>query len=306
MSLFFLGKRRSVLFIQSHMITVISRIKASIKRYFNITASFSISRVCEDIKELNKYYVEAQTLLKEKFYKGKDNIFQIDMERHAWSEFISLDIRDEKNIALLIKTHDRDNLIKYLEGIFHRIYTCKASLDSTKMISVELINIVNAAAKEARIEIASVYQSTESPYNILNKYETVNDIRHWILAAYNQLVNELEALKLGEYYSDYTRKAIEYINKNYHRDISLNDAAGHVGISPAYLSRMFKADCCMGFTEYLNQIRIQKAKLLIEKRDSKVKEIANQVGFISYNYFFKVFKDIVGMTPVEYEQTIDK
>lgn len=304
--IFSFGNMRSFLFIQSHMMTVINRIKVSIKRYFNITASFSIGRACEDIRNLSKNYLEAETLLKEKFYKGKDNIHQIDTNIHISSEFISLGIKDEKNIALLIRTLDRDNLIKYLDQIFDKIYTCKTSLESTKMISVELINIINSAAKEAGIDISSVYQSTETPYAILNKYETIDDIRRWILTAYTRLISKLEALKLGECHSEYTKKTIEYIHKNYHRDISLNDAANYVGISSAYLSRVFKADCCIGFTEYLNQMRIEKAKLLIERKENRVKEIANQVGFISYNYFFKVFKDIVGMTPVEYEQTISK
>jgi len=52
----------------------------------------------------------------------------------------------------------------------------------------------------------------------------------------------------------------------------------------------------------LNLVRVEHAKRLIENGDAKLKEIVKEVGFNSYTYFFKVFKDISGMTPLEYEE----
>ena len=69
-----------------------------------------------------------------------------------------------------------------------------------------------------------------------------------------------------------------------------------------YISRLFKEECGVGFAEYLNQIRVERAKLLIENGEMKLKDIVSRVGFNNYNYFFRVFKEIAGMTPLEYEQ----
>lgn len=54
--------------------------------------------------------------------------------------------------------------------------------------------------------------------------------------------------------------------------------------------------------EYLNTFRIKKAKILIENGGRTIKEVAEEVGFSNYNYFFKVFKDYLGMTPLTYER----
>ena len=83
-------------------------------------------------------------------------------------------------------------------------------------------------------------------------------------------------------------------------------AASEIGVSYSYLSRKFKEECGQGFSDYLNQLRIENAKQLIEAGDSNIKEIVNQVGFNNYNYFFKVFKDSEGMTPSEYERKSQK
>jgi len=96
------------------------------------------------------------------------------------------------------------------------------------------------------------------------------------------------------------------MNKNYDKDITLSRAASEIGVSYSYLSRKFKEECGQGFSDYLNQLRIENAKQLIEAGDSNIKEIVNQVGFNNYNYFFKVFKDSEGMTPSEYERKSQK
>ncbi len=299
-----LGKMKSDLYIHSYILTVINRIKASIKRYFNITASFSMSRVCSDIDLISKYYNEAVNLLRGKLYKGKDNIINPDDSLNMDAGFVSLDIKDEKDITLYLKSMDTENTVLCIEKIFNKIYSLKANLDSISMICVEIINIINKIARENGIDISSVYQCKDTPYKRIGRFETIKDMEHWLAGACMRLICGLKSKKVNENYSEYTKKAIEYINENYRRDISLDDAARYVGISSTYLSRVFKNDCSMGFIEYLQMFRIEKAKVLMEESNFKIKEIAQRTGFVSYNYFFKVFKETTGMTPVEYEHFV--
>jgi len=96
-----------------------------------------------------------------------------------------------------------------------------------------------------------------------------------------------------------------YIKLHYKDNISLELVADHIGISSSYLSRLFKEEMNCGFTEYLNRVRIKTAQLYIESGEYQIKEIYEKVGFSSYNYFFKVFKDTTGATPHRYGKTID-
>ena len=74
------------------------------------------------------------------------------------------------------------------------------------------------------------------------------------------------------------------------------------GLSPNYLSVLFKKTCGTGFSEYITQMKISRAKTMLLEQDLKVYEVADQLGFESAFYFSKVFKKVVGMSPREFAQ----
>lgn len=95
-------------------------------------------------------------------------------------------------------------------------------------------------------------------------------------------------------------KAKEYIDENYDKKITLEDIAKFLFISPAYFSVVFKKLTGQNFVDYVNKVKIGKAKILLENSMYRVKEIAIQVGYDDYTYFCKVFKKFEGVTPLEY------
>lgn len=292
---------RSDLYINNHAIATIERVKTSIKRYLNITACFSLSRQFNDITEINKYYKEAETALKDKFFKGKDKIIRESATVHISNEFLNLDINDEKRIITALKAVDRQKVKECIQGIFEKVLINRASQKSIQMICAELINIINRVARESAIDAKMIYSDEDIPYNEMKKYETITEVEQWIINIYGKLLSLLEVSNINFNFTEPTQKAMEFILRNFDKNISLNDAALYVGVNSSYLSRVFKEDCGKGFTEYLNLIRVEHAKFLIENGDSKLKEIIKSVGFNNYTYFFKVFKDTLGMTPLEYE-----
>lgn len=102
------------------------------------------------------------------------------------------------------------------------------------------------------------------------------------------------------------RMAIEYLEDNYKSQIDLSDVASHVGLSPEYLSRIFKKETGINFVVYLNNIRLKHALKLLENTNLKVYEIAENVGYSNLSYFSTVFKKNFGMNPFEYKKTGDK
>jgi len=82
--------------------------------------------------------------------------------------------------------------------------------------------------------------------------------------------------------------------------LSLTEVAEHVGLNPDYLSRIFKENTGKTFSEYLTHLRIMKSMLLLKETDMKIKDIGEAVGYNSTNYFIKVFKESMKVTPREY------
>ncbi len=304
--IFSLGDAYSMLFIYNKLYTMIDRLRSGVRKYLNVTACFSASKVYSDISRISQAYHEADIMLKDKFYKGKDSILIENTERKAEDGFLCLDIRDERDLIATLRELDSERVKQHIDTIFDRILNNRLGSKSTQMICAELINIVNKVAKETGLEISQIYTNEEIPYNMMQKYETIVDIKQWITGLYDKLIAILRNLKVGNKHSEITRRAIEYVNKNYKKDISLSEIAEFTGVSNSYISRVFKEDCGMGFVEFLNRIRVENAKNLIENGKLKLKEIVVKVGFNNYNYFFRVFKDIEGMTPLEYEQNCGK
>ena len=94
----------------------------------------------------------------------------------------------------------------------------------------------------------------------------------------------------------------KYIQSHIEERLTLNDVAGIFGLSPNYLSVLFKKTCDIGFSEYITQMKISKAKTLLLEQDMKIYEVANELGFESAFYFSKVFKKVEGISPREYVQ----
>lgn len=97
-------------------------------------------------------------------------------------------------------------------------------------------------------------------------------------------------------------KAQKYIEQNYHRNISLNDIASYVGLSPTYFSVYYKKITQSNYNEDLNAFRIEKAKELLKSPDIKASHVFSMVGYQSYTYFYKIFKKYTGQTPANYQK----
>ena len=99
------------------------------------------------------------------------------------------------------------------------------------------------------------------------------------------------------------QNALAYIHAHYQEDISLAEVAGSCGISEVYLSKRFKSEPGTSFVSYVNGLRIEAAKELLDHPALSLRDIAEKTGFRNYNYFIKVFKDVTGVTPMHYRET---
>ncbi|PWU70310.1 response regulator transcription factor [Gracilibacillus dipsosauri] len=91
-----------------------------------------------------------------------------------------------------------------------------------------------------------------------------------------------------------------YLDSHYQDAVSLEGIAEKVGLSSYYLSKLFKEHFGVTFVEYLTNIRIQKAKDFLLDGSKPLKEIALDIGYKDPNYFSRVFKKEVGLSPSEY------
>lgn len=97
-------------------------------------------------------------------------------------------------------------------------------------------------------------------------------------------------------------RLIKHINTNFNQQISLENVAKMLNLTPPYLSRLFLKTTGFNFKEYLLTIRIKNAKHMLKNTNKSIRQVAYDCGFNDSNYFSKVFKEVVGISPLQYKR----
>ncbi len=98
------------------------------------------------------------------------------------------------------------------------------------------------------------------------------------------------------------RDALYYIRRHYNENISLADVAEHINVNKSYLSDVFKKEQKVTITQYITNLRMEKAKELLIHTDMKMYEISVEVGYNDYTYFSQIFKRNTGETLSEFRK----
>ena len=128
--------------------------------------------------------------------------------------------------------------------------------------------------------------------------QDIQPLSRIMLKKYCDLVRSSEDVQ----YSPVIRKAVDYISGLFNTDISLKDMATQFSISASYLSVLFKKETGKSFTEYITEKRIGFAIQLLTQTNLPINTVAVECGIPDNNYFARIFKSQMGMTPLQYRQ----
>jgi AraC-like DNA-binding protein len=91
-----------------------------------------------------------------------------------------------------------------------------------------------------------------------------------------------------------------YVQENFHSSITRESVARHFGLAPNHVSRLFRKEGFMRFNDYLNLVRVNRAKFMLQNYSMTLKEIAASCCYSDPAYFCRVFKKVCKVTPTEY------
>ena len=123
---------------------------------------------------------------------------------------------------------------------------------------------------------------------------------------YHDFIYRVHQLKQGTHYSRTIQRCCDMIELSLERQINLQDLAQLAGYSEYYLSEKFKKETGVSVNRYIQQARIDRAKVLLESTDRSIREIAEQLTFNTVNYFIRVFRETTGQTPAQYRKAVMK
>lgn len=127
-----------------------------------------------------------------------------------------------------------------------------------------------------------------------------DDLIEWLYHEFLHITGYIKPQHSIDYSNKVVQSTKEYLEAHYMEDISLEDVAEQVNISPQYFSKLIKKNTGFNFIDWLSMLRVKKAKELLLNTNLTVKEICYSVGYKDPNYFSRIFKKRTGLTPSEF------
>ena len=133
--------------------------------------------------------------------------------------------------------------------------------------------------------------------------ETGEQLREAFTAGIGAMMKEVNKFSINTH-SQVIQRIYEYIVENIEEPLNLSIISEEFFINKKYLSSLFKQEIGEGFVEFVTYVRIERAKMLLREPGIKVYEVATKLGFTDVEYFSKVFKRSVGVSPGQYRKEL--
>jgi len=182
-----------------------------------------------------------------------------------------------------------------------------ADLKMPTMDGLTMIRTMRQEGYDGQFMLLSAYGEFEYARQAMQygvRYYLLKPVDVKILIQYLQALNGLlqgrETMFEPAEETDVVLLVKQYTNANYQHNLTLNVVASELNFTPGYLGRLFKNSEGISYNEYLNRVRIERAKQLLKSKNKKILEIVNQVGYQNESYFNRCFKRLEGITPTEF------
>ncbi|NQT58082.1 MAG: AraC family transcriptional regulator [Bacteroidetes bacterium] len=283
--------------------SIIQNIQVALKCESNV----AVGSYGRSIFDLLKSYYEAEELLKYQLVFGKGVVLHRKYIEQSYDDAEPNDISESiHNFIDSVKNGKIKDARKRISIIISELFMPENRFSDLKIqqTGIDILNRVLAALDELGIDQTELFTDSE---NLYFKIQNLNGN----LQFESFFHDKLDAIQnyLNQFPGSRKTKNIEIICRileaDYGENMNLNTLADRINLNPSYVSRIFKQSTGTSFVDYLTDLRVEKAKVLLETSNMNVKGICLQVGYWNTNYFIKVFKKKVGKTPGEFRRDLN-
>lgn len=281
----------STLFMLNTITNLANRLQRQILRMLDITVTVISGNVNRDIRQALEETAVLEGLILDKLYLGGNRVASVVVARKL--------VYSEEEIPKSLWNQLQFELANRMKGGMDTLAEIMDGMEKNRLIYDKMIRVCTELAGLLRECGFAKEEDIRQVLKRMKEYEEYEQLRTEVLEMYQKYFYQ-SLQEASCKYSPQVEQAVAYIARNYTEDISLEKCAEITGVSYTYLSREFKKETGMRFVEFLNHQRVNRAKSLLIRNDIAVKKVAELSGFRNYNYFFKVFKEIEGVTPSEF------
>lgn len=282
----------------------------ALQKKLNISLFMAAGDVTDDFSGIHRSYEMAQKKIKEKRAEEKRILALRNQETEQELNTRFDDVYGEYDFKLLIKEIRNGDSEKAQTELQAILQSSSRRLQSADMMKLQLfyMNFIN------RIAGACLPECEAYADELAMQCMTV--MRELIYIGSDTIVTEMwDCLrkfveKLVEVYQENNGKrkhwmidqVLQYVEENYNTALSTRDIAGRFFMNTSYFSKLFHEQMGCTFSNYLINVRVEKAKMMLTQTNMKLYDIAEAVGYTNVQYFSTIFKEKEGLTPSAFRQ----
>ncbi len=270
----------------------------------------SMTSIAETLTMLIRYMLQQE----QKYIGQRLEISKMNMERlraakemqirESQPHYNKYPIELEKELIASVQMGDKNQAKQIINRFLNEIFSyASGDLEIVKAKLYEFTAFLSRSAVEAGAPLATLTGVIRKSSLLLLENADFSDICRETVEILDGFIDAVYESRGKKNTSEHLYKAIQYINAHYFEDLNLDILAQNVFVSSYYLSHLFRREMGVTFSDYLTKVRVSRAKeLLMEGRS--VEDVSECVGYRDGNYFIKIFKKYVGVTPSKYRKSV--
>ncbi|MBE5990800.1 MAG: response regulator [Paenibacillaceae bacterium] len=269
--------------------------------YMNLPVSAGISRLGQTADEFMDRFEEAGQQLELHYLKGRRTICFPWEKGQLTQDWIDSAAMHYEKLMHGIQTNDEIAVEEEKHKLLYRIQTMTLGDGQKECLTV--IFLIARALRDVQQNAWDVIQEDVNYYEKLNRLLDSRSLKIWI-NNYIRWIMDYQSYTFDNSQMSMMIRAKRFIMDNYNNpELTLKSVAGYVDLNEKYFSTRFTKEVGSTFSNYLTEIRICKAKELMDKSDLKMYEISQQVGYNNVEHFTRVFKKVCKISPRSYKKS---
>lgn len=268
--------------------------------HLNCRMAISITVGVSDIQTIisKNLFEHAQEAYGQHILHGNGDIYRYDIIRDRTANMIPQS--DLNLLQKYIERCDIRNIEVVLQSIFSENNLKKATPNYLRLIWIKIINMLMKASGKMFPEQMQDSEQSILNIDVIEKFSSVDEIVNFL---YKTIIKSLHLENVADLNSkNKILLVMQYIDSHYNEDLTVNSLADLYSMSPNYLSTSFKKETGISIVNYLTEVRMKSACKYLKNTNDSVVEISQKIGYSDSQYFFRVFKKAVGVTPLQYRR----
>ncbi len=256
----------------------------------------AVSSLHSHARQIVQAHQEALSAMEYRLTLGKNRtIFYTEIEKIPQTTY-TYSLASEQKLINGIINGNSENVIKVIDEIFEQSGVRQMNyLQTAKCLMYDMASTMLKASNY--VEDDALVQDIQ-PWEQITRCETIDDLKRCVQDLATRMSVYFEEKKCSTRLSD---RVLEYVSLNYgNPDMNVNMLGDYFGLTPSYLSKIFKKETGERLLDYISGVRIEMAKRLLEDTTKSVTSISTKVGYIDSNAFILAFKKKMGITPGQY------